>query len=278
MSLYERRKGILEEMYALTHHMDDPTWNLFLSKMYIPFLNMLVQNEPRLPIKWIAQLPPRVPPTNCKRHHFYRLCEIAQAAHHSPEFNDRIRDQHHRLDMRMRAFKAYNETINRVVYETLDSESEEWARLNYLHVQASALQSNYGPIYYILAGIASFMNNTTPGNDPPRTTLDALAKRGLIDYALDTVPGILIDEINKPNPDAQTIENLDSLTRLLTEHVRAITDARLALAMALHPRLGSHSPLGGLKEEIFPKFAPADRFPRLILWHEVLGWEERWRG
>jgi hypothetical protein len=101
-------------------------------------------------------------------------------------------------------------------------------------------------------------------------------ERGLVDFSLSALPGVISD-MREEKQQVCFINTMLFVQTLLRTHVDDITDRRLALAMALHRRLGADAGMGALTADLVCAFAPVEEFPRHVLWHEMLWGEEEGR-
>ena len=275
MAYHMHRTRLMQQLYTSRRTMTPETWERFTKQMFAPVLLRMTAVYPgKLPERWITKLPCFVPPENSMKRAFYDLCAILQleAVASKEEYLRRIEraiEAAKRLDTLMRYQKVAQGCRVDMTRQRVSYESRPWKLINNISTQISSFSANYGPTYFVIAPQHHVSTDAT-------VISKLVIERGLVDFSLSALPGVISD-MREEKQQVCFINTMLFVQTLLRTHVDDITDRRLALAMALHRRLGADAGMGALTADLMCAFAPVEEFPRHVLWHEMLWGEEEGR-
>jgi hypothetical protein len=244
--------------------------------MLLPFLQRLamVDSRRRFPVEWLVTLPSDRP-LNSPQTHFYDLCKFVYTnpGISGAEFSNKINS------ILLEGFGLLQMLINE---KHVPSSKHIELHVN-LSFQLQMIGGHYGINRFIKNHIESIAN----GNQKDISLLTShIIKCGAVQPAIQYAQALLLDIChsiggdggsrlggnisNSRTPRCHEVwtRNLRELSEALCAHVALQDSRRLALAMALHARLGDRSPLAALGEDLVDVVAPRDP-PRYITWHDV---------
>ena len=237
-------------------------WACFLDNMYTPFLKRLVHADPKgiLPSKWMLALPSRRPPRSL-RQNYYDLCAILHMdrSMHGPGCREVLEKIH------KPAYDLLHGLLNKDPYllESRDAFMGLVAQLQMMTGQYSTYR---------------FVKNYLRDYDGVDFLVGYIIKSGATEFVLESARG-LAQDLTQHRPDHDDYEStkliyipsghaLSALIKGLKGYLKGQRARKIAVAMALHGRLGAGSGLGALGSDLLAAMVPADP-PRQVFWHEM---------
>ena len=253
-----RIDNMWDQVNSILDNMPPELWTRFLVRMYTPFLHRLVAADPkhRMPCNWITMLPLRRPPKSVRRQ-FYDACKFAIT---NPTLEGNMA-----RPILMKMYQAIWSLLH-LIQPSVDTDvfSNLWA-------QMAMLNGNF-ELFLAFSGVIKRHSPTCSMLNFARQA----TRCGAENHILDLVHRELSGQRRRPMFDrhakkVSTAHHIMQNIRVGIEHVRDTTHARrLAVAMALHSRLGALSGLSLLSEEMLAKCI-GSFLPELVRWDELAG-------
>ena len=259
----QKTDAMISAIQDIIDDMPEGLWEHFINMMYIPFLKRLVHADHRgiLPAKWMVTLPVRRPPRSL-RQNFYDLCKVLQTDRntHGKECRDILNALH------QPAYDLLHSMLNKnpKMLESRDAFMGLTAQLQMINGSYSTYK---------------FVKNYLEDFEGVDFLVGYVVKSGGTEFVLEVCRGFLNDiSTDRPKHGAVLVSNalintpkthaLLALIEGLENHIKTQQDRKIAVAMALHGRLGGGSALGSLGADLLSSMIPADP-PRQVLWHDV---------
>ena len=253
-----RVDSLWDQINMVINNMPPALWTLFLAKMYTPFLYRIAAADERgrMPAKWITALPARRPHPSARRH-FFDACRLAleNPALEGNAARPVLLKMYHAIFLVLNMIQPFMEAS---VYANL------WA-------QMSMINGNYE----IFTQFSSAIKHRSPTCSMVAFARHAM-RCGAEDHMLDLIHRELHGNRGRPvlERHAKKASEAHVIMRNMRDSIHAVKDAerarRLAVAMALHARLGAVSALSALSDELVLKCVgslPAE----LVRWDDLAG-------
>lgn len=262
MAFVEDAELMIRSVNETIDNMPEGLWALFLDKMLKPFIERLVKADSKhiLPPKWMVALPGYRPPMSL-RQNYYDLCKIllSDKTIYGPRCRELISDMQR---------PAYD-----LIYGLFNREHDNQAFRDVFMGLTSQLQMINGQytVYF-------FVKNHLRDYDTVDFLVSYIVKCGAADFILQTLrayravvhpadhgeSSTVFDTFYKPR-----MKSLEALVVAIENHIQTQEDRRVAVAMALHSRLGRAAGLGLLGNDVLSAMSPVDA-PKLVSWHDLV--------
>ena len=209
-SFHDRRTALIQLINDATNNITPAMWAAWKENMFVPMLKMHCALSAKLPAEWMVALPQRKPLMGSMKFYFFKLCQVL---HMSPimtsaEYRD-VLDSIPGIAFKLGIAREMKRTINGPRFRP-DTDSKQGLKA-LIHNQLNTLAGNYKCSYSLLAGErpafdADYMNG--------ERIADAMIRRGMTDFALLILPGILHD-----NPRGDFSDKLRVVETILRAHV-----------------------------------------------------------
>ena len=266
MAFVEDTEKMIKTVNETIDNMPPGMWEVFLNKMYKPFVMRVVSADSKkiLSPKWMTALPSFRPPASL-RQNYYDLCTVLytdKSMHGSA-----CRTTIHSI------LKPAYSLIAGLLKRDVENKAFQAVFLG-LTAQLQMINGQYS-VYF-------FVKNHLRDYDTADFLVEYVLKTGTVEFILQTIRRYSVvckpsnhlasdtkqskgDLIYTPRP-----HSLQALIAGLERHIQTQDSRRVAVAMALHSRLGRASGLGLLGTDLLCAMAPVDS-AKLVTWDDVIG-------
>ena len=249
-----------EQVQAHIDNMPPELWRLFIERMYTPLLVRLAGIDPkrRLTVAWVTALPPRRPTKSLKRL-FFDAC--AQAQRNPSVEGTAARPVILRMYEYTLGILAFIDTFTPICPSVYHN----------LRAQILMLNADFPMLVHFSRCIRD-----CPFAINPAAFARETVRSGVDAYMLETIDRALSDRGIRPTIERRARrydvagQRMAAMRSEIIARVANIHDRRLAVAMALHTRLGQGSALGRMPEELLCRCVRG-LAPELVRWDEITG-------
>lgn len=248
-----------DQVSALINNMPPDLWTLFLDQMYKPFLLRLATSDAkgRMPPSWIDVLPDRRPPKSL-RQIFYDACALA---HRNPAVEGTA--------ARGVIVRMYSGTWLILQFMNKHGQMSPYT-VSHLRTQMEMLTGNMEVMVHLNRCIRAY-----PFSWNPTAFARFTIRSGAHEFMLDVLERTIREPGSRPSIErrAKRFDMIQDRVQSVRDEIILLVDLirakRLAIAMALHKRLGGDSQMAVLSEELVIKCLVKSIPPALIRWDTI---------